>query len=143
MRIILLIMIGLSTFICADFSKSNGVVTDSKTTLQWQDDYIDNGGNVKGSTWIEAINYCEALSLDGSDWRLPNKAELLSIVDYDDMYSPMISPIFIKNISGGYWSSTSLIGNENYASIVYFNYGHTRGFSKTNTNYVRCVRAGK
>ena len=40
-------MIGLSSLSMAQtprFTKVNGVVTESKTTIEWQDDYSDNGG---------------------------------------------------------------------------------------------------
>jgi hypothetical protein len=57
MKKILMIVLGLSTVVMADFTKSNGVVTDSATSLQWQDDYSDNGGDIKTATWQDAINY--------------------------------------------------------------------------------------
>jgi len=77
MKIILLIMIGLSTFLSADFTKNGDVVTDSKTGLAWQDDAIGSQ-----MSWQSAIDYCEALTLDTyEDWRMPNINELKSIVD--------------------------------------------------------------
>jgi len=133
-------MLGLSAFLFADFSRSGGVVTDSATSLQWQDDYSDNGGSIKTTSWTTAIDYCEALSLGGhTDWRLPNKNELLSIVDYGT-YNPAISPIFQNTSSNFYWSSTT---NANYASdawVVFFYTGYTGDSAKADTLYVRCVR---
>ena len=147
MKTILLIMIGLSSLSMAQeaprFTKANGVVTDSKTTLEWQDDYSDNGGDIKSATWRDAIDYCEALILNGKDdWRLPNKKELLSIVDYST-YSPAISSIFVKTNSNYYWSSTTNASDTGDAWGVYFYDGNTDNANKSSNGTVRCVRAGQ
>ena len=95
-------MMLLSTSLSADYSKTNGVVTDNTTNLQWQDDVAS-----VSKTWSQAITYCETLSLDGrSDWRLPNKNELLSIVDYTKS-NPAIDSTFVNITSSSYWSSTT------------------------------------
>jgi len=144
MKAILLIIIGLSSLSIAletqRFTKTNGVVTDSKTTLEWQDDYSDNGNNIKSTNWIDAIDYCERLSLNGhNDWRLPNKKELLSIVDYGN-FNPAISPIFDMITFTYYWSSTSYASVTNLAKIVGFSSGATNSEDKSNILSVRCVR---
>ena len=33
-------------------------------------------------TWQEAVDYCTALDLPGSGWRLPTRLELLTLVNY-------------------------------------------------------------
>ena len=145
MKQFLLIMIGLSSLVYADFSRSEqGVVTDSKTNLQWQDDYSDNGGSIKSAAWTDAVNYCESLALDGEDWRLPNKKELLSIVDYSNT-SPSINYVFTKTFTSYYWSSTTYNRNTYYYSAwnVHFNNGTTAYSTKTTNRYVRCVRVGQ
>jgi len=147
MKVILMIMIGLSSLSMAQetprFTKTNGVVTDSKTTLEWQDDYSDNGDNIKSATWTDAIDYCESLSLNGqSDWRLPNKKELLSIVDYGTANSA-ISSVFEKITDNYYWSSTTDILNTKMAVSIIFQDGSEYGYSKLDTHFVRCVRAGQ
>jgi len=154
MRTILLIMIGLSSLSMAQevprFTKANGVVTDSKTTLEWQDDYSDNGNNIKSATWTDAIDYCESLSLNGqSDWRLPNKNELLSIVDYGT-FNPAISSVFEMTPTSNqswlsyYWSSTAYARDPYRAWYVGFYYGKTSyHFHSYPYPNVRCVRAGQ
>ncbi len=143
MRAILLTIIGLSTFVCADFFNNNGIVTDSKTILQWQDDYSSNSGIIKTATWQGAIDYCEALNLDGLGWRLPNKKELLSIIDYI-AFNPSISAVFTNTASTFYWSSTTDAGSTSYGWIVNFGTGYTYTENKTTFNYnVRCVREGQ
>jgi len=146
MRVILLILIGLSSLIYADFSRnSNGVIRDSITHLEWQDNYSDNRGVIKKTIWQKAIDYCEELNLDSkTDWRLPNINELSSLLEYK--HSPAINSIF-QNISSDswdyYWSSTSYSNNINNAWIVGFSDAYVNSDKKDNSNhnnYVRCVR---
>jgi len=138
MRAILLIMIGFS-ILYADFTKSGNIVTDSVTGLQWQDDAIGTS-----TTWQDAIDRCENLTLDGlSDWRLPNINELKSIVDRSK-YNPAIVNGFSQVSSNDdYWSSTALEEDRGYAWVVFFGYGLVDSFGKDNSFYARCVRAGQ
>ena len=142
MRAILLILIGFSSLSFAEVTKKNGVVHDSTTKLEWQDDYSDNGGDIKSATWKSAIDYCEALSLDGGGWRLPNIRELESLVD-DSKYNPSINDVFEFTGSDDYWGSTSLAYLSNGARIVFFGNGLVNYNLKVNSLYVRCVRAGE
>jgi len=144
MRRIPLSMIALSAMTMADFSRSSdGIVTDNTTTLQWQDDYSDNNGSVKETKWEDAIDYCEALTLGGyDDWRLPNFNELYSITDHTKS-NPAIDTTFQDVVSDYYWSSTTVVGLEDYAWGVGFSYGDDSGFYKSSNNDVRCVRDGQ
>ena len=137
MRQILLIAIGLSTALFADFSKNGNIVTDSSTGLQWQDN------ETVRKTWTESIDYCEVLTLDGhNDWRLPNLKELTSLVD-DSRVSPVISTVFEHTASSNYWSSTTNAGLSGVAWNVYFSDGYQYYYGKSRSIYVRCVRAGQ
>lgn len=139
MKQILLIILGLSLFLSADFTRdANGIVTDSTTTLQWQDDAIGIQ-----MTWEESIAYCEALDLDGMGWRLPNINELQSIID-DSKFNPAIVNGFTQTSSNGYWSSTTYGDvNTRYAAwYVYFYPGSVHFTNKYDKYYVRCVRGG-
>ena len=143
MRAILLILIGLSSLSFAEFTKQNGVVTDSVTQLEWQDDYSDNGGDIKSTTWQSAIEYCEALTLNGqSDWRLPNINELSSLVD-NSKYNPSINSVFELTSSDYYWSATTTAYTAVDAWVVYFYDGNVVNNFKGDNGYVRCVRAGE
>jgi len=61
----------------------NGTISDTSTGLMW------HKATAPGIyTWKQALSYCESLILAGQDdWRLPNKNELQSIVDYS-RYNP-------------------------------------------------------
>ena len=126
------------------FSRSEaGIVTDRQTGLQWQDDYSDNGGEIEYAEWIDAITYCENLSLGGyADWRLPNKRELLSIADRSRV-NPAINLVFQSVVSSFYWSSTTHADLTEYAWGVNFYYGGSYYDDKDFDYHVRCVRGGQ
>jgi len=137
-------IIGVSSLIAGSFTRNaNGVVTDSRTNLQWQDDYSDNNNSIKVTAWQSAIEYCENLTLDGnSDWRLPNLNELTSLVD-DTTYNPAIDGVFQNTNSDTYWSSTTNAYSYDSAWIIYFDYGYQYNYYKGVSCYIRCVRAGQ
>ncbi len=124
----------------------NGTTTDNQTGLMWV-----KAGNSAGCnngvalTWEAALNFCEGLTYAGySDWRLPNRRELMSIVDYTRI-SPTINTTFFPNTqSNWYWTSTTYKATTSFAWNVFFYDGTVSGGGdyKTGTSYVRCVRAG-
>jgi hypothetical protein len=129
-----------------------GTVTDNNTGLMWQK---ENGTNTYN--WYEASgffdatnnpdsrNVCSALSLGGyTDWRLPSKKELVSLVDYSvSAPGPMIKDTFINTSASSFWSSTENAGNPAGAWAVDFNYGNVASYNKTTDYAVRCVRGAE
>ena len=116
------------------------IVTDNVTQLQWQD---NAEAKTVTKTWQGAKDYCAALDLGGySDWRLPNRKELLSIVDLG-RYSPSLNPEFLNFVSNYYWSSTTDANYSSLAWLVRFNSGYQYDSLKRYYYYVRCVRAGQ
>jgi len=120
----------------------DGTVTDNSTGLVWQQATAPGKYN-----WEKALTYCEGLTLAGkSDWRLPNRNELQSIVDYS-RYNPSIDTAYFPNTvtaASFYWSSTTCKFNTNYAWHVVFSSGNVTGRGKSYTSgYVRAVRAGQ
>ena len=143
MKIFFVVLIGLSSFIYGDFNRENGVVTDSSTRLQWQDDYSDNAHDIKDVNWKEAIQYCEGLGLSShNDWRLPSVNELSSLIDYSKT-NPSINPIFEYIGTLNYWSSTTLVSYSGEAFLISFHRGNQGSYFKSYSYYVRCVRSGK
>jgi len=115
----------------------NQTVTDQNSGLVWMqsDDGIPR-------VWQDAVDYCNGLVFAGqSDWRLPTRFELDSIVDYGRSF-PAIDPVFSCQASF-YWSSDVYAGDPVYAWGIYFNDGGDHWLDKINTYYVRCVRTGR
>ncbi len=128
------------------FSRSNGIVTDSATGLQWQDDFDNNPSEEDEQypyigSWNDALAYCENLTdLGYSDWRLPNINELHSIVD-GTTAEPSIDPVFIQAGRNWYWSSTTYASDTSHVWAIEFNMGLDEILPKTaNAPNVRCVR---
>ena len=146
MRRIVFVIMMMTLLLAAEgrFSRSDdGIVTDRQTGLQWQDDYNYNGGAVKSAKWIDAIAYCENLSLGGyTDWRLPNIRELFSIVDRSQ-YGDTIDPVFRSSTNYSYWSSTTRATDPSWAIVEDFYDGGSGGMSKDTILNVLCVRGGQ
>ena len=117
----------------------DGTVSDLNTGLMWQQ---GDAHNDWGFGWEEAVVYCNALVLAGhSDWRLPSRRELLSIVDYGS-YNPAIDIQYFPGclFDNKYWSSTVTANGPDSAWEVYFSYGAAYPDGKVYALYARCVR---
>lgn len=114
----------------------DGTVTDKNTGLMWQqrDDNVER-------TWNEAMAYCEDLELAGhTDWRLPDKDELMSIVDKSRENPAINTDFFPGTRSSSYWSSSTHVDCAGDAWDVHFHGGRVGYGSKAYGTYVRCVR---
>ncbi|MBI5192349.1 MAG: choice-of-anchor D domain-containing protein [Nitrospirae bacterium] len=103
------------------FTVGSGVevdcVTDSLTGLMWS-----KNANLPGTykTWQQALDYANNLTLCGySDWRLPDRKELMSLIDRS-RYNPALPAghPFLNVQSSPYWSSTSYASYASSAWIV-------------------------
>jgi hypothetical protein len=133
----------------------NGTVTDNNTGLMWQkqDDgnaynWYQASGTYDASYNPSSQDVCGSLNLgDHSDWRLPTKKELMSIVDYGIPYpGPTINATYFPNTkSSGCWSSTTNAYFPDYAWGVDFYLGYVFFYYKGRSTYyyVRCVRGGQ
>ena len=147
----------------------DGTVTDNQTGLTWEKKSDDGSIHDKDdlyswsdtfSVFISALN--TASFAGHNDWRLPNKIELQSLLDFGEA-DPAIDPAFNNNCGAnsggnppcsvatcsctpelaGYWSSTSVRVNPLFAWIIFFNFGISNQAHKGfDTNYVRAVRGG-
>lgn len=126
----------------------DGTVTDLNTGLMWQqgDEQNGSGPSYGRYTWEQALDYCAGLDLAGrTDWRLPTRGELVSLVDYS---IPRPGPTIDNNYFPGcgssvYWSSSPRLLWRDYAWTVYFHYGYVWATNESQIyNYVRCVRGG-
>jgi hypothetical protein len=119
----------------------DGTVTDSRSGLRWQQ-IVDTSDGTTATTQTQAgaKAYCSGLSLAGTGWRLPTKAELESIVD-DTRALPAIDPIAFPNAPVNFfWSASPVVGSAGSSWCVYFRDGGSSS-NVTNVTYrVRCVR---
>jgi hypothetical protein len=116
--------------------KNDGTITDISTGLMWQK------ATQSERSWESAIASCESLPLANyDDWRLPDRNELLSLVDYSRYYAA-IDPSFPGTEVSYYWSSTTCTGLSSYAWTMYFANGISFQGHKTVAQYfVRAVRS--
>ena len=124
------------TTITNHFSDNGDTITDNLTRLVWQ-----KIPNTAALTWEQALTYAEALTIgSSSDWRLPNIKELQSInnelATNPSVFAPYFSNVGVHN----YWSSTTLPNQTSSAWYWNTQFGITTYDSKTNSNYVLCVR---
>lgn len=111
------------------------IVQDTVTKLTWQ----RNPDSVSRSQ-SDAITYCKNLSLEGGGWRLPTRAELLSLID-PTRNNPALDPkAFPHATSAPFWSSSAYVQMSGDAWYVDAAAGEARGQSNTTTYSVRCVR---
>ena len=114
----------------------NGTITDNLTQLIWQ-----KVPNTSALTWENALAYAENISLaSATDWRLPNIKELQSLND-ESVANPSVNAAFLSAIGvHNYWSATSLPNQTTKAWYWNTQFGITTYDTKTNTNYVICVK---
>jgi hypothetical protein len=121
-------------------------VTDNLTGLMW----ARNANLPAGTrTWQQALAFANDLDLCGlADWRLPNRKELRSLVNYGEgdpaTWLNAQAQGFTNVQAGDYWSSSSVAGSAGSAWFIRMDVG---GFvlagNKSTSNFVWPVRAGQ
>jgi hypothetical protein len=102
-----------------------------------------DGGSCVGSA-CDTQGYAQAVNAQGlcgaSDWRLPSREELRSIVNYN-RFGPAIDVSYFPNTeSAPYWSSSPYAYSSDGAWYVFFNLGDDGYLSKGYEHAVRLVR---
>ena len=137
-----------------------GTVEDTRTGLTWEKQSWDSSVHAHDLvyTWAGALSKIAALNAAAfagfSDWRLPNRAELDSLVSSAAAY-PAVDPSFNVSCAPGctvltcsctsserYWTSTTFEPIPGYAWDVEFGLGQVSAEFKTETLHVRAVRGG-
>lgn len=137
-----------------DFTLHNdGTVTHNSTSLMWMRCSLGqtwDGSTCTGATstftWQNALGAAQSHSFAGhSDWRLPNKNELASIVERR-CASPAINSMVFPNTPriSRFWSSSPSANYYASAWYVDFDIGNVNGNSRNNDFLrVRLVRVGQ
>jgi hypothetical protein len=138
-----------STPTAAFTNHGNGTITHNLTGLMWKQ--CAQGlsgvgcatGAVAAMTWSAALAVAVTDTTAGyTDWRLPNKKELESIVESCG-YSPAINQTLFPATPGpNFWSSSSYVPVSTGAWFVNFNDGYADTGAKSAVNSVRLVRGG-
>ncbi len=139
-----------STPSSAFIDHGNGTVTHSLTGLMWKQCAQGlSGTNCATGTattmaWSAALTAAKNDATAGySDWRLPNKKELESIVESCG-HSPAINQtLFPATPASGFWSGSTYVPAPSNAWYVYFNDGNSSANNKAASYYVRLVRGGQ
>lgn len=133
----------------------NGTATHTTTGLMWKvcneglTGTACSAGSATLQLWLDALSSAKNSVFAGySDWRLPNKQELESLID-NQCYLPSINDtVFPGTVADFTWTSTTLAGDSAAAWFVGFGNGGTNADSKTegfvgSSFAVRLVRGGQ
>ena len=130
-------------------NNNDGTVTHALTGLMWK--RCSQGasgpdcaaGAPATMSWQSALGAALADTTAGhGDWRVPNKKELESIIEFCG-FSPAINQtIFPATIASTYWSSTTYAPDPATAFDVNFATGEAEPYGKQYGHYVRLVRGG-
>jgi len=114
----------------------DGTVLDTSTHLRWQRD-------VDASTYTQpnAQSYCSSLELAGATWRLPTRAELLTLVD-PTHYGPSVDvATFAATPAEFFWTASVSANDSGAAWTVSYTSGGTKTDMPSQAYRVRCVSA--
>lgn len=106
-----------------------------------------NGGFCFDTENCDTEKYVAAVNSQGlcgaSDWRLPSREALRSILDYGSIYPTIDTDYFPNTRPSGYWSSSPSAKSNDYAWYVNFYYGYDNCYyGKSYSFSVRLVRGG-
>ena len=125
------------------FIESGDCVTDNLTGLMWpKNANLSNGPK----TWQEALDYGASINSGTGlcgyhDWRLPNRKELRSLIDYSKSFPSLPEGHPFTGVqSGSYWSSTTFADNTGTAWGVNVWYGSINYPNKSDVVNVWLVR---
>ena len=132
----------------------DGGLQDKDNTYTWYnpddstnggDAGAEDGGSCPDTGNCDTQKYVVSVNRQGlcgaSDWQMPNKGQLRSIVDYGN-YSPAIDENYFPNtVSNWYWSSSPYASVNSRAWRIDFNYFGDNYYVKYYNGHVRLVRA--
>jgi hypothetical protein len=124
--------------------KEDGTILDLATGLMWVQNPRLVPNNSEGMVWSDAVAFCNELNYAGhSDWVLPSRRELISLLDYGaaNLALPDGHPFDGLVAASFYWTGTSYAADSNFAWRVYLNIGSVEFDTKLGRYYVWPVRS--
>lgn len=130
--------------------RGDGTVVHNPSRLVWQRCALGqswNGQSCDGIplslNWSQALEAADVHVQDGwSDWRLPNRNELASIVESRCFLPALDSSVFPDAFGGGYWTSSPVSDALAESWIVDFDDGLIEPVAAAELLTVRLVRRG-
>jgi len=125
----------------ASGSGETGTVHDHWTGLEWH-----AAATASAYSFAEAADYCAASDIDGGGWRVPNAAELYSLVDLRSEDELKIDTTFFSNTQRLTWTSSPHRAQDGSAWFVDFRLARLDDLIVTGGDLideklsVRCVR---
>ena len=127
------------------------VICDTQTDLDWEvksTEPNDKRFFQRLMTWNEFkdyVNYLNEISYGGfSDWRVPSKHELRSLINYSNVNPAYQKNIFKTIVANDYWCGAEPFGpRQDCAWVINFNVGSTTAKNQSLQSYGLAVRGRK
>ena len=121
----------------ADYTNHN----DPDNIYTWYDGITGTPGTDNDTQdFIAAINAANYGGHD--DWRLPEPAELMTIIDFSQRTPAINANYFSNTKNGGFWSAKTFVNNADRAFYGSFSYGTIEDRPKAEIYFARAVRGG-
>jgi len=130
----------------------DGTITDTSTALMWKQcleglsDIACNAGTLTTLNWSGALQQAGNINNSGgfagyADWRLPNEAELVSLIE-EQCIEPAINETAFPNTALAFlWSASPDYNNDTATWFVDFKHGTTGSTTRDQKWPVRLVRS--
>ncbi|MEZ4220601.1 MAG: DUF1566 domain-containing protein [Polyangiaceae bacterium] len=123
----------------SEFTQSGDTALDHATCLMWQTNV-----DATARDWAAADTYCQNLGVGGhTDWRLPTRAELISLTDFTTQAPATVATVFpgTTGTDKYFWSNTKTAENGSfYWAVSHGGVGQVSYLQNTASARVRCVR---
>lgn len=135
-----------------EVKSDDGSIHDKNNSYTWfQPDAtapqgVADGGQCKGDSDCDTHAYVAFVNKQGycsySDWRLPTKDEMLSIVNFENSNATVTinKDYFPAALPSWYWTASSNENKPEYAWYVLFSNGVTLNSLKESSKHIRLVR---
>jgi len=138
-----------------EVKKNDGGIRDKDYSYSWLRNIngeikgVSNGGHCRGGIKCDTYSYVRALNeqkLCGySDWRLPTKEEMETLVDYSTSVknATINTTYFPEAVPSWYWTATENPQRDDFAWYVLFRNGIALNDLKERPKHVRLVRGNR
>jgi hypothetical protein len=138
-----------------EVKKDDGGIRDKDYTYTWlrsiigENKGVSNGGRCKGGVKCDTYSYVRAMNeqkLCGyTDWRLPTREEMGTLVDYNNTAkeATIDKTYFPEAVPSWYWTATENHQNENFAWYMLFGNGIALNDLKERPKHIRLVRGNQ